>query len=109
MIIYWGEFEQASLRLGNVVVHAYRTIAKVGLQHTSEIWCNSSCTNNHNKLADTSIHVLCNAIVFAFVYSHSMLGWYDQPCLIEWNGHDYSHSVFGWYGQPCDNGYNGKV
>ena len=33
---------------------------------------------------DTSIQVLSNARIFSFIYWHSILGWYGQPCHEEW-------------------------
>ena len=32
------------------------------------------------ELMDTSLQVLYNAKIFGFMYRHSILGWYSEPC-----------------------------
>ena len=62
-------------------------------QCTIVVWYSGLCTKKHNKLTDTSIQVLCNAIIFSFLYWHSILGWYSQPCHGKWNSKEYWHYV----------------
>ena len=57
---------------------------KTEQQHTTTVWYNSSCTNKHDKLMETSIQVLSNAKISSFIYWHSILGWYSQPCHEKW-------------------------
>ena len=57
---------------------------KTGLQHTTTVWYGGSCTKKYGEVMDTSIQVLSNTKIFSFIYWHSILGWYNQPCQEAW-------------------------
>ena len=74
---------------------------KMEVQYSIVVWYSGSCTKKHDKPTDISIQVFCNVITFGFMYWHSILGWYGQPCHEQMTKIMVRSFILGWYNWSC--------